>query len=85
MGTTLGRAPSRDAYVERVLQQNTGPHGVFGAIVMWSYFERMLQMLQEIPEYKDLTGARLSRLSFANQNTSGRVDEIESSKLSPGP
>ena len=57
-------APSRDAYVERVLQQNTGPNGVFGAIVMWSYFERMLQMLQEIPEYKDLTGAQLLEAVF---------------------
>ena len=57
-------APSREAYVERVLQQNTGPNGVFGAVVMWSYFERMLQMLQEIPEYKDLTGAQLLEAVF---------------------
>src|SRR5262245_16749208 len=50
-------APSRDAYVERVLQQNTGPNGVFGTVVMWSYFERMLQKLQEIPASKRFTGA----------------------------
>lgn len=52
-------APSRAAYVERVLQQNTSVDGVFGTVVMWSYFERMLQMLQEIPGYNELTGAAL--------------------------
>jgi trehalose 2-sulfotransferase len=51
--------PSRVAYVQHVLRQNTAADGVFGTIVMWSYFERMLQMLQEIPEYKDLNGAQL--------------------------
>ena len=52
-------APSRVAYVERVLRQNTTANGVFGAVVMWSYFERMLQLLQEIPGYKNLNGAQL--------------------------
>src|SRR5256884_6763410 len=50
---------SRDAYIERVLQENTGRNGVFGAVVMWSYFERMLQMLHELREYKRFTGAEL--------------------------
>src|SRR5438093_5392467 len=52
-------APSRDEYIERVLEENTGPNGVFGAVVMWSYFERMLQMLQELREYNGFTGAEL--------------------------
>jgi trehalose 2-sulfotransferase len=51
-------APSRVAYVEHVLRQNTGADGVFGTVVMWSYFERVLQMLQEIPAYKNLNGAQ---------------------------
>jgi trehalose 2-sulfotransferase len=51
--------PSRVAYVEQVLRQNTAANGVFGTVVMWSYFERMLQMFQEIPEYKSLNGAQL--------------------------
>jgi len=51
--------PSRIAYVQHVLRQNTAADGVFGTVIMWSYFERMLQMLQEIPEYKDLNGAQL--------------------------
>ncbi len=56
--------PSRDAYVQRVLRQNTAANGVFGTVVMWSYFDRMLQMLQEIPEYKDLDGAQLLAAVF---------------------
>jgi LPS sulfotransferase NodH len=52
-------APSRAGYIERVLQDNTGANGVFGAVVMWSYFERMLQMLQELPEYNRFSGAKL--------------------------
>ena len=52
-------APSRDAYVQHILRQNTAANGVFGAVVMWSYFDRMLQMLQEIPAYKNLNGAQL--------------------------
>jgi trehalose 2-sulfotransferase len=52
-------APSRQAYVERVFEENTGSNGVFGTVVMWSYFERMHQMLQEIPDCKKFSGARL--------------------------
>jgi LPS sulfotransferase NodH len=55
---------SRAAYIERVLQQNTMPNGVFGVVVMWSYFDRMLQMLQEIPPYKNLQGAQLLAAVF---------------------
>jgi len=57
-------APSRDAYVRNILEQNTGANGVFGTVVMWSYFERMLQMLQEIPAYKNLNGAQLLATVF---------------------
>jgi LPS sulfotransferase NodH len=39
-------APSRVAYVQHVLQQNTSANGVFGTVIMWSYLERMLQMLK---------------------------------------
>jgi LPS sulfotransferase NodH len=57
-------APSRDAYVQDVLRQNAAANGVFGTVVMWSYFERMLQMLQEIPPYKNLKGAQLLAAVF---------------------
>jgi LPS sulfotransferase NodH len=55
---------SRVAYVQHVLRQNTSANGVFGTVVMWSYFERMLEMLQEIPEYKNLNEAQLLAAVF---------------------
>ena len=57
-------APSRMAYLQQVLRQKTPANGVFGTVVMWSYFERMLQMLQEIREYKTLNGAQLFAAVF---------------------
>ncbi len=56
--------PSRIAYLQRVLSQKTAVNGVFGTVVMWSYFERMLQLLQEIPRYKNLNGAQLLAAVF---------------------
>jgi LPS sulfotransferase NodH len=53
------KSPSRMQYIQRVLQDNTTANGVFGTVVMWSYFDRMLQMLQEIPKYNALDGADL--------------------------
>lgn len=55
------RSPSRLAYVERVLRENTTPNGVFGTIIMWSYFERMRGMLREISKFEHLDGAELLR------------------------
>jgi len=52
-------SPSRMQHVERVLQDNTTANGVFGTVVMWSYFDRMLQMLRDIPKYNALDGAHL--------------------------
>jgi trehalose 2-sulfotransferase len=58
------RTPSRVAYVQNVLRGNTAANGVFGTVVMRSYFERMLQMLREIPAYKTLNGAELLSAVF---------------------
>jgi trehalose 2-sulfotransferase len=60
----LWGAPSRLAYIERIFEQNTTANGVFGTVVMWSYLEQMLQMLQEIEEYKNLTGSQLLAAVF---------------------
>ncbi|MGA7274208.1 MAG: Stf0 family sulfotransferase [Candidatus Udaeobacter sp.] len=61
-------APSRIAFVQNVLQQNTAANGVFGTVVMWSYFERMLQMFQEIPVHKNLNGVQLLAAIFGEPN-----------------
>ena len=47
------------AYVDRVLRDNTTPNAVFGTVVMWSYFDRLLELLREVLEYKDLNRAGL--------------------------
>jgi LPS sulfotransferase NodH len=52
-------SPSRMQYVQRVLHDNTTANDVFGTVVMWSYFDRMLQMLRDIPKYHALDGAHL--------------------------
>lgn len=55
---------TRVAFLQHVLRQNTAANGVFGTVVMWNYFERMLQMFQEIPGYEDLNGASLLSTVF---------------------
>jgi trehalose 2-sulfotransferase len=45
-------SPSREAYLERVFRQGTTRNGVFGCVVMWTYFERMIGMLHEMPAYQ---------------------------------
>jgi trehalose 2-sulfotransferase len=58
--------PSRDAYLQQILHQNTTTNGVFGTVVMWSYFERMVRMLQEIAEHKNLNSAQVLAAVFGN-------------------
>lgn len=48
------QSASRAAYIERVLRQGTTPNGVFGFVAMWTYFERMIRMFREMPEYRHL-------------------------------
>ncbi len=41
-------------YLGRIMQQRTTPNGVFGAKVMWGYFDGLLSNLACIPAYRDL-------------------------------
>jgi LPS sulfotransferase NodH len=41
-------------YLTRIIQQRTTPNGVFGAKVMWGYFEGLLCNIGRIPQYRDL-------------------------------
>ena len=49
------KSPSRTAYIERVWRQGATPNGVFGLVMMWTYFERAIRMLREIPAYQHLS------------------------------
>ncbi len=57
-------SPSRVAYIERIFQQHTTADGVFGFVVMWVYFDRVVQMLQEIPAYKNFNESQLLAAVF---------------------
>ena len=57
-------ASSRIGYIEQVLRQNTGPNGVFGTVIMWSYFDRMLELLGGVPAYRGLEAAELLAAVF---------------------
>jgi trehalose 2-sulfotransferase len=50
---------SRAAGLERIFQEHTTADGVFGFVVMWTYFDRVVQMLQEIPAYSNLDAPQL--------------------------
>jgi LPS sulfotransferase NodH len=50
---------SRLQHINRVLHDNTTTNGVFGTVIMWSYFDRTLQMLRDIPKYNALDRANL--------------------------
>ena len=55
---------SRAAYVERIFQRHTTAEGVFGFVVMWAYFDRVVQMLQEIPAYENFNESQLLAAVF---------------------
>ena len=78
------KSPSRMQYIQRVLKDNTTANGVFGTVVMWSYFDRMLQMLRDIPKYNAPDRRIFSHRFFTDRNMFGFADGIEWSRQSPG-
>jgi trehalose 2-sulfotransferase len=57
-------SPSRAAYVERMLRQGSTPNGVFGFVAMWTYFERIIDMLHQIPAYQRLDRSQVLNAVF---------------------
>lgn len=53
-------------YLARVMTEGTTPNGVFGAKVMWGYFEGLLSNLTHIPQYRDLAVPDLLPTIFPN-------------------
>ena len=41
-------------YLAQVLEEGTTPNGVFGAKLMWGYFDDFISNLREIPCYRDM-------------------------------
>jgi trehalose 2-sulfotransferase len=57
-------SPSRTAYLERALRHGSTPNGVFGFVAMWTYFERVIDMLHEIPGYEQLARTEVLNAVF---------------------
>ena len=53
-------------YLARVLIVGTSPNGVFGAKILWSYFDDFLCGLRQIPSYKEMPVRELLPTVFPN-------------------
>jgi trehalose 2-sulfotransferase len=54
------------SYLVRVLEEGTTPNGVFGAKVMWGYFDDFIINLRQIPGYRDMPVSGLLATAFPN-------------------
>ena len=43
-----------DRYLAWAIEQGTTPNGVFGAKLMWGYFEDFVSLLRNVPSYRDV-------------------------------
>lgn len=53
-------------YLHKVIEQGTTPNGVFGAKVMWGYFDDFICNLRQIPRFRDLPISDLLSTAFPN-------------------
>lgn len=60
------QVPSYDDYLARAIAQGTTPNGVFGAKIMWGYFDDFLNKLRGIQGYEKLPVADLLSTIFPN-------------------
>jgi LPS sulfotransferase NodH len=53
-----------DRYLEWAFEAGTTPNGMFGAKLMWGYFNDFASLLRNIPQYRDLPLAELLPVVF---------------------
>lgn len=51
---TILRVSNYADYLAQVLEEGTTPNGVFGAKLMWGYFDDFISNLRDIPSYRNL-------------------------------
>ncbi|GAC1614283.1 MAG: hypothetical protein NVS4B7_06270 [Ktedonobacteraceae bacterium] len=51
-------------YLMQVLEEGTTPNGVFGAKMMWSYFDDFISNVRQIPNYSDMATSDLVSTLF---------------------
>ena len=57
---------SYPGYLAKVFEEGTTPNGVFGAKIMWGYFDDFINNLRLIPSYRDLAVPDLMATIFPN-------------------
>jgi trehalose 2-sulfotransferase len=53
-------------YFHKVIEEGTTPNGIFGAKVMWGYFDDFICNLRQIPSFRDLPITDLLSTAFPN-------------------
>lgn len=61
-----GHGESYAEYLAKVLKRGTSPNGVFGAKVMWDYFDSLTSNLRQMPQYKGMALPDLLSTVFPN-------------------
>ncbi|MEM7537291.1 MAG: Stf0 family sulfotransferase [Chloroflexota bacterium] len=59
---------SREGYLNLVKEKGTTANGVFGTKLMWNYFGKSIQKLQELPMYEGLDAPQLLPKIFPNMH-----------------
>ncbi len=57
---------SIEEYIQLTIEQGTTPNGVFGAKILWSYFDEMIDKFREIPQYTSLSTTEILDSIFPN-------------------
>lgn len=57
---------SRAGYLRLVLEKGATANGVFGTKIMWNYFPKMIESLQELPGFQEMTPPQLVTSLFPN-------------------
>ena len=60
------QAGSYANYLEQVIKEGTSPNGVFGAKMMWGYFDDFLSHVREIPGWQTIVTPKLLEDIFPN-------------------
>jgi LPS sulfotransferase NodH len=53
-------------YLDKAIEEGTTPNGVFGAKVMWGYFDDFVSKLRQLPQYRETAVPDLMRTVFPN-------------------
>jgi len=53
-------------YLDEAIEEGTTPNGVFGAKIMWGYFDDFVSKLRQIPEYREMAVPDLMQTVFPN-------------------